>query len=395
MKTRYAAILNLIEKEDNLAPLTDIRPVATLPFACRYRLIDFPFSSLANAKTRSAALFIPGSGRSLYDHVRSGIYWGLDNLTGGGVFTHSQLRLKAEADEAHGFDPYYYTNHRRFINRSKAEYVILTGSSILANFQIDAIYNYHMDKESDITAVYKKIPRNSVREDTIYSAYEFSENSGVKLDNIVPLTEYPYDDSLVAFGLDFLIAETSVFLEYIDRLEESGQVVSVNNILELATQNDNHKVSGFEYAGYMKAIEDMRSYFEANMDMLDEKNFNALFFRESPVLTKSKNSAPTYYGKSSSVKNSLFANDSEIYGTIENSLLFRQSFICQDSTINNSIIYQGCFVDEGAELNYVILDKRVHVEKGAKLEGTPEEPMVVPKGARVLSSGEIVEGRYT
>jgi len=65
MKTRYAAILNLVEEESKLLPLTRRRPVASLPIACRYRLIDFPFSSLFNAKVRSASLFISGSGRSL------------------------------------------------------------------------------------------------------------------------------------------------------------------------------------------------------------------------------------------------------------------------------------------------------------------------------------------
>ena len=69
MKNKYAAIFNLVEEKNDLLPLTKRRPVATLPIAGRYRLIDFPFSSLSNAQIRSAALFISGSGRSLYDHV--------------------------------------------------------------------------------------------------------------------------------------------------------------------------------------------------------------------------------------------------------------------------------------------------------------------------------------
>ena len=63
MKTKYAAILNLVEEENELLPLTSKRPVASLPIACRYRLIDFPFSGLFNAKVQSASLFIAGSGR--------------------------------------------------------------------------------------------------------------------------------------------------------------------------------------------------------------------------------------------------------------------------------------------------------------------------------------------
>jgi glucose-1-phosphate adenylyltransferase len=392
MKTRYAAILNLVEDEEKLLPLTRRRPVASLPFASRYRLIDFPFSSLSNAKVRSAALFISGSGRSLYDHIRSGITWGLDNTAGGGVFTHSQIDLKASQDESDVFDRNYYYDHENYLKRSKAEYVVITGSRILANVQLNAMLTYHLDKNSDITVAYKKVARDEVREDTSYSGYRFEADNGVTINEIVPLAEIPNGETFVNFGLDFLLARTEVVLDYINKLRGRNLTVSVENILSLAIQNENTAINGYEYTGYMKAIEDIQSYFEANMDMLDESKFNGLFYREAPVLTKSKNSAPTYYGESSNVKNAQFANDSEIYGTVENSLVFRKNFICQDSKINNSIILQNCFVDEGADLNYVILDKRVHVEKGAKLEGTAEKPIVVPKEARVLSSGEIVEG---
>jgi len=189
-----------------------------------------------------------------------------------------------------------------------------------------------------------------------------------------------------------LIARTDVFLDYLEQLKRDKKLVSVNNILRYAIPNEETSIKGYEYTGYLKAIEDIPSYFEANMDMLEEDNFNSLFYRQSPVLTKSKNSAPTYYGTDSEVRHSLFANDSEVYGTVEDSLVSRRNTICQNAKIKNSIILQSCFIDEDAELNYAILDKNVHVEKGAKLEGTRENPVVVPKDARVLSSGEIVEG---
>ena len=391
MKTKYAAILNLVEEENELLPLTSKRPVASLPIACRYRLIDFPFSGLFNAKVQSASLFISGSGRSLYDHIRSGVNWGLDNISGGGVFTHSQIQLKSEQIEETGYDD-YYEDHETFVRRSKAEYILLIGSSILANIQMDSMLNFHLEENSDITVAYKMMDRNELRENTIYSNYEFDNGKEKRITKVAPIREMPEDETRVAFGLNIMIAESAVFLDYLNRLKNERKQVSVENVLKLAVLDQYTSVKGYEYAGYVKAIEDIPSYFEANMDMLDEEKFNALFYRESPVLTKTKNSAPTYYGENSQVNNSLFANDTEVYGFIENSLVFRQNFLCQRSKIKNSILLQGCYVDEDAELNYVILDKRVHVEKGVKLEGTPEAPIVIPKGARVLTSGEIVEG---
>lgn len=392
MKTKYAAVLNLVEEEDKLFPLTANRPVATLPIACRYRLIDFPFSALFNAKVRSASLFISGSGRSLYDHIRSGTSWGLDNISGGGVFTHSQVRLKAEQRLADTGYEEYYDDHERFVKVAKSEYVLLIGSSILANIQLDSMTNFHNDENADITVAYKKMARNECAEDTVHYSYDFQQGIGIEIVGITPLTELPYDSTPIAFGLNVLVAKSDVFLDYLEQLKQDKKLVSVNNLLEYAIPNEDTSIKGYEYTGYLKAIEDIPSFFEANMDMLEEDNFNSLFYRQSPVITKSKNSAPTFYGTDSYVKNSLFANDSEVYGTVENSLISRRNTICKNAKVNNSIILQSCFIDEDADLNYVVLDKRVHVEKGAKLEGTRENPIVVPKEARVLSSGEIVEG---
>lgn len=388
MKNKYAAIFNLVEEKNELLPLTQRRPVATLPIAGRYRLIDFPFSSLSNAKIQSAALFISGSGRSLYDHVRAGNTWGLDNVTGGGVFTHSQIEMKTETSNNYN----YYQDHRDYLNRSKSKYVVLLGSNILANISIDSMLDYHLEEESDITVAYKSMPRNDFRENTIFSRYIFSKNKDKRIERIQALSDLALVSTEVMFGLNVLIAERETFMVYLEKVEELNELVSVENILNIAKEYPEIKISGYEYTGYLKAIEDIASYFEANMDMLDEDKFNALFYRESPVLTKSKNSAASYYGKESRVTNSLLANDCEVYGKIDHSVIFRQSFICQKAKIKNSVILQGAYVDEEADLNYVILDKRVHVDKGVKLEGTAENPIVVPKDSRVLSNGEIVEG---
>lgn len=83
------AILNLTEDEKALKPLTQARPIASLPFANRYRLIDFNLSSISHAEINSVGIFIAGSGRSIYDHIRSGSVWNLESGLTGGIFTYS------------------------------------------------------------------------------------------------------------------------------------------------------------------------------------------------------------------------------------------------------------------------------------------------------------------
>lgn len=387
MKNKFAAILNLVEDDEKLKPLTKRRPVASLPFACRYRLIDFPFSSLYNAEAISAALFISGSGHSLYDHIRSGSTWGLDSLAGGGVFTHSQIRLKTEHTAGDELEPFYYEDHHNYVKHSKSEYVLLIGSSMLANVQLDSLIHYHEDKKSDLTVAYKNVPRNELSEQSVYSRYLHDENNEGAITGIESLKNTPFDSSKISVGMEVMVIGTETFLEYLSLARERNDYVNVKNFTGYALEAGN-EVYGFEYTGYLKAIEDIQSYFAANMEMLDEDSFNSLFYRADPVLTKAKNSAPTYYGLTAETNHSQFANDCEIYGNVEDSLLFRRVKVKDGAKVKNSIIMQDCTIEKDVELNYVILDKHVHVKEGVKLEGTPENPIVIDKNQILTSEGE-------
>lgn len=391
MKYKIASILNLVEYEDKLKPLTNRRPVASLPFACRYRLIDFPFSSLYNAQAVSAALFISGSGHSLYDHIRSGSSWGLDSVAGGGVFTHSQVLLKSEANQDYKTGPYYYDDHYKYVSKAKADYVVIMGSSILSNVQLDSVLNYHMDKECDVTVVYKKVKRSELRDDTIYTSLRVNGNEEELVEGIDWVASQPDPESVLALNMRMMVINKKLFLDYLFTAREKTQDISVDNLIQYTLDFDN-QVSGFEYTGYLKVIEDIKSYYEANMDMLNEDNFNSLFYKSDPVRTRSKNSGPTYYGEDAVVENSQFANDCEIFGSVKNSLFFRKVQLAKGSHVEDSIIMQDAYIEEDVYLKHVILDKHVYVQRGARLEGTAEEPIVVAKDSVVDAEGNIVEG---
>ena len=69
---KYSAILGNTVGFHDMSTLTEHRPVASLPFGGKYRLIDFP-SSLANAGVRSIfGIFQQDNISSVFDHIRSG-----------------------------------------------------------------------------------------------------------------------------------------------------------------------------------------------------------------------------------------------------------------------------------------------------------------------------------
>lgn len=382
MKNKLAVILNLVEKSDQLSPLTDHRPIASLPFASRYRIIDFIFSSMQSAELMSAALFISGSGHSLYDHVRSGSAWGLDSSIGGGIFTHSQIDLKINKEDAKEEIALYYDNHRKYIQKTTAQHILLTGSKILMNINLDSFRNHHIQAQHAITAAFKQIDPSMLNIDADLTAFDTQFEKPSTIQSVYSIGEESKQKPKIALDLNTLIVEKKFFLNYLDVAEAKEELISSKNLIQFAIEQAT-TINAFEYTGYCKVISDVPSYYQANMDMLEERKFNSLFYRNTPIITRTHHSSPSYYGPDSLVKQSLLASGSIVYGLIEKSVVFRNNFIGKNTQVTNSILMPGVNVGEGARIENAIIDKDVKIDGGVELIGRSDEPLIVKKGTHI------------
>ena len=91
----------------------------------------------------------------------------------------------------------------------------------------------------------------------------------------------------------------------------------------IASNLDSLKVIGYEHKGFFAGITSLKAYYDSNMSMLD-KEIRAEIFGDRSVFTKIRDSAPTKYGNSAIVKNSMIADGCIIEGEVENSILFRK-----------------------------------------------------------------------
>lgn len=368
------AILNLTEDETTLKPLTQARPIASLPFASRYRLIDFNLSSISHAEIKTVGMFIAGSGRSIYDHIRSGSIWDLESGLAGGIFTYSQQLLKA-VQEHNGDDMDFYMNHKEFITRSKSEYVIVMGSKILANVDIKAIMQHHLAKDGDITVVYKTVPKSFLENRLNEKVLKIDRDE--YLLHLTDAQNAPENLERLAMSMNMYFLRADKMLELIQRAELEGVQLDSDKLIEHYLPE--YQINTYEYTGYMANIDSIPAYFNANMEMLEKNKFSALFHGSQNVITKVKNGAPTYYAKGAHVKNAQFATGCVIEGTVADSLIFRKVTIAKDAEVRNSIIMQGAQIGEGAILEYCILDKNVTVGPGVTLKGTKDNLVVIEK----------------
>lgn len=76
-------VINLDHELDKLNELTYFRCGAAVPFASRYRLIDFVLSNMMRADLESVGLFVRRKYRSLMDHLGDGKSWDMNRKHGG------------------------------------------------------------------------------------------------------------------------------------------------------------------------------------------------------------------------------------------------------------------------------------------------------------------------
>lgn len=369
---KMAAILSNVSSSNALYPLTSERPIAMLPFDCKYRMIDFPLSSLSNAHVDNILMtFNQGETQSVFDHLGSGGEWGLDGFKSR-YFVYLQedfQRLKDQGKE-------YFAQQLSFLKKSKAPYTVLLGSKFICNVDLNAVLKIHKLAGKEITAVYKKVsPDLAGAYDTIL---RFDE-SGKMTNCYKNQLEDPQEKE--ALCLNIFIVNTACLIDFLEKMQKAGELASVSHLLRVHMKE--YDVNTYEYTGYMSNITDIKSYYDANMVMLDSANFTSLLYGSQPIYTKIKNEVPTYFSKESKVVKSQLGSGGIIEGEIRSSLISRGAKVQKDALIEHTLIFTNSLVKSGAKIQYAIIDKNVVVENNVKIIGTPDKPVVIPKGTVV------------
>ncbi len=130
-----------------------------------------------------------------------------------------------------------------------------------------------------------------------------------------------------------------------------------------------NNANAFEYTGFLAKLNTTQRYFDANMSMLEDQNYQALLYSANSIETKNKNEIPTFYSTESKVTNSLLGTGDFIEGTVDNSILFRNVHIHRDAVVDHSIVMQGSKIGTGSSVKYAILDKGVVIGPNLALEG--------------------------
>ena len=365
--------------DNNISELTRQRTMASIPFACRYRLIDFALSNMVNSGITNISVITRYNYHSLMDHIGTGKDWDLARRTSGIKILPPYITAYANPST-----PLYNTRLEALksvihsIRNIQEELVVFSDCDVVCNFDIDALVKQHVDNSADITMVVKNVPYDDKFTDT--SVVIKSDENGQITDIFkkTPDTKGNVDACLYIWVMkkELLLSIMSDAIAH-EYTSFSHDIIA-KNIGKLNMQV-------YRYNDFSATIDTFDNYFQSSMELLNNDSVRDSLFgiEDRPIFTKVRNSPPTKYANGSCVSNSLIADGCIIEGEVDNCILFRGVKIGHGAVVKNSILFQDTVVSDNVYLNCVVTDKNAVIRDGRVLSGHETMPIYVEK-ARMI-----------
>lgn len=339
-----------------LSVLSDKRAKPAVPFAGKYRIIDFPLSNCVNSGITNVGVLLQYRPRSLMDHIRTGGPWDLDRLNGG-VQMLQPYQGRGDIDMYAGTADAIYRNCDVLTNNRTDTVLILSGDHIY-KMTYNAMLEFHHDRQADVTvAALQVTPDEAMR----YGILQFDANH-----RVVSFEEKPAQPKSNMASMGIYVFNYDV-LERVLR-EDAADPTSDHdfgkNIFPKMV-NGNYRVFAFPFGGYWVDVGTIPAYWEAHMDLLSENPTLDLLDRDQIIHTRSEERPPVNVRTGATVNHSLITDGCVIEGSVEYSVLGPGVKVERGAVVRYSIVLTDATIKQGAYVDHTILDKRVTVGGGA------------------------------
>ena len=376
MASSAAGIIFSSLNNNTLSRLTSDRTVAAIPFACRYRLVDFSLSNMVNANISNIYIVANYKYRSLLEHIGSGKDWDLARRESG-------ITLISPFQTATGSETKMFSTHmealksmKEYINEIKEEYVVLMDSDVALTIDISDVIRSQEQTGADVTIVTTDVaPEYTAKNPRIMIASVAGKVTQLAM-------SAAFDERHPELALGIFVMRTS----YLRKLIDEAEAYNYNSLTMLLLKNcksSNYRT--YKYTGFAASVSSFLDYYKYSMELVtNEKARDSLLGKkEAPIFTRVHNSAPTKHTSTAKVENSLIADECVIEGTVINSVIFRDVKIEKGAVVKNCVLFHGSHVGKNASLNCIVADKDVYITDGVNLSGNENLPFYIQKGRKI------------
>ena len=329
-------------------------------FGGKYRIIDFPLSNCANSGIDIVGVLTQYESVLLGTYVGAGTKWGLDGKQSLAAILPARERGKVGATWYAGTADAIYQNIS-FLDQYDPEYVLILSGDHIYKMDYDKMLTAHKQRKADATIAVLNV---SMKEASRFGIMNTNEDGSIYEFEEKP--EHP-KSTLASMGIYiFTYKELRKYLIADAKKEDSKHDFGMNIIPDML--KDNKKLFAYEFNGYWKDVGTVESLWQANRDLLDDKELDLYNIKKDwKIYTEDTLGKPQIIGDKATVKNSLITQGCLVNGTVEGSVLFNNVNVGEGAKVIDSVLMPGVLVEEGAEVYKAIVDEGVVIRAKSKI----------------------------
>jgi glucose-1-phosphate adenylyltransferase len=343
-----------------LSALTAERSEAAVPFAGKYRIIDFTLSNCVNSGIFNVGVITQYRPRSLHEHIGVGKPWDLDRRIGGVRVLHPFLTSEG-GDWQRGNADAVRAN-LDFIAEQPVDVVLVLAGDHIYKMDYRPMLQLHQERDADVTIGVHGVSPHEIQRygivtvDAASTVSRFDEKPRRSLSSLASMGIY-------AFRKSFLIELLS---------GDTGNNLGRDIMPKIVGQTS---VAAYNFQGYWADVGTVQAYYEANMALLAETPPLDLYDPEWIIHTRSEERPAAEIGAAARVQGSLLCDGCQVSGQVARSIVAPGVVIAEGAVVRDSILLTDTVVEAGAVVDRCILDKYVLVGAGALLgEGEDNTP---------------------
>ena len=351
--------------------LAQKRAVCAMPIAGSYRSIDFALSNMSNSHIQKVAVLTQYNARSLNEHLSSSKWWDFGRKQGGlfvctpSVTAESNAWYRGTADAI--------AQNLSFLKNSHEPYVVIASGDCVYKMDYNKVLEYHIEKKADITVVCKDMPAG-VNVDR-FGTIKMNEESRIEEFEEKPVVA---KSNTVSCGI--YVVRRRQLIEMIEKCAEEERYDFVKDIL--IRYKNMKRIYGYKMQEYWSNIATVEDYFATNMDFLNADTRNYFFKQYPDVYSKVDDLPPAKYNVGANIRNSLIASGCIVNGTVENSVIFKKTYIGNNCVIKNSIILNDVYIGDNTHIENCIVESRGTIRANSYYSGTEGIKIVIESNDR-------------
>ncbi|WP_324603079.1 glucose-1-phosphate adenylyltransferase [Calidifontibacillus oryziterrae] len=355
-----------------LSLLTKNLAKPAVSFGGKYRIIDFPLSNCTNSQIFTVGVLTQYKPLVLNSYIGIGSAWDLDRRDGG--VTVLPPYMEQDGGRWYKGTANAIYQNINYINLYDPEHVLVLSGDHIYKMDYSKLLDYHIERNADATISVIEVPWDEASRFGIM-------NTNEKLE-IVEFEEKPEHPKNNLASMGIYIFKWSVlkeFLEMDDRNSDSSHDFGKDVIPHMLEEG--LKLFAYPFKGYWKDVGTVKSLWEANMDLLEEKPELDLNDHQWRIYSVNPNQPPHYISPTGIVNRSMVNEGCMVYGTVLHSVLFPGVDVGLGSIIKDSVIMPGVKIGENCRIENAIVASDMVIEEGRVI--TPEK-----KGQVVLVAEE-------